>query len=104
MSEANLPQLPGTLREVLAQTAFVRYLLARFVTSLAVQIQTVAVGLQVYELSHRPLDLGLIGLSQFLPFLVFVLPAGQAADRWNRRTIRSAASCLSCCAQRRWSD
>ncbi|MCX7058361.1 MAG: MFS transporter [Proteobacteria bacterium] len=87
MSEANLPQLPGTLREVLAQTAFVRYLLARFVTSLAVQIQTVAVGLQVYELSHRPLDLGLIGLSQFLPFLVFVLPAGQAADRWNRRTI-----------------
>ena len=78
---------PGTLRELLAEQPFVRYLVARTAASLAAQIQTVAVGLQVYNLTHRPLDLGLIGLSQFLPFLLCVLPAGHAADRWNRKTI-----------------
>jgi MFS family permease len=72
---------------VLAQRAFVRYLVARFASSLAVQMQTVAVGAQVYELTRDPMDLGLIGLSQFLPFVVLVLFAGQAADRWSRKHI-----------------
>lgn len=75
------------VRALLQERAFGWYLIAKLAGSLAAQIQTVAVGLQVYELSHRPLDLGLIGLSQFLPFLLFVLPAGQAADRWNRKHI-----------------
>src|SRR5437879_10109337 len=48
---------------------------------------TVAVGYQVYQLTHNPFDLGLIGLSQFLPFVVLILPAGQAADRLDRRRI-----------------
>ncbi len=87
MSDTSGPVQSGSLREVLAETPFVRYLLARTAASLAAQIQTVAVGLQVYELTHRPLDLGLIGLSQFLPFLLFVLPAGHAADRWSRKAI-----------------
>jgi MFS family permease len=75
------------LRAVLAQRSFVRYLVARFASSFAVQMQTVAVGAQVYELTRDPLDLGLIGLSQFVPFVLLVLFAGQAADRWNRRSI-----------------
>jgi MFS family permease len=78
---------PGGLRAVLAQRAFTRYLVARFASSFAVQMQTVAVGAQVYELTRDPLDLGLIGLSQFVPFVVLVLLAGQAADRWSRKWI-----------------
>ena len=81
------PPGPSPLRAVLSHGSFTRFLIARFATSFAVQIQTVAVGVQVYELTHRPLDLGLIGLSQFVPFLLLVLFAGQAADRWNRKWI-----------------
>lgn len=81
------PTGQSPLRAVLSHGSFTRFLIARFAASFAVQIQTVAVGVQVYELTHRPLDLGLIGLSQFLPFLLVVLFAGQAADRWNRKWI-----------------
>jgi MFS family permease len=77
----------GALRAVLSHGSFTRFLGARFAASFAVQMQTVAVGAQIYQLTHDPLDLGLIGLSQFLPFLVFVMLAGQAADRWNRKYI-----------------
>jgi MFS family permease len=64
-----------------------RYLAARLLVSVAVQMQTVAVGWQVYDTTRNPLDLGLIGLSQFLPFVVLVLPAGQVADRYDRRRV-----------------
>jgi MFS family permease len=50
-------------------------------------MQTVAVGWQVYALRHDPLDLGLVGLSQFAPFIPLALVAGHAADRFNRRRI-----------------
>jgi len=66
---------------------FTCFLLARFLASLAVQMQTVAVGWQVYAVTHDPLDLGLIGLSQFLPFVLLILPAGQLADSRDRRRI-----------------
>jgi MFS family permease len=56
------------------------------------QIQTVAIGIQVYSISHSALDLGLIGLSQFLPFIVCVLIAGHVADRFDRKSI--VLSCL----------
>ena len=67
--------------------AFIRYLLARCFGTLAVQMQTVAVGWQVYAATANPLDLGLIGLSQFLPFILLILPAGHAADHYDRRKI-----------------
>ncbi len=63
------------------------FLLARFLAVFVVQMQGVAVGWQVYAITKDPLDLGLIGLAQFLPFVVLVLPAGQVADRMNRRLI-----------------
>jgi len=71
----------------LAHRSFTFYLGARFLSALAVQMQSVAVGWQVYALTNDPLDLGLIGLAQFLPFVVLVLPAGQIADRYDRRWI-----------------
>lgn len=72
---------------LLAHTGFVRFLSARLLASIAVQMQTVAVGWQVYAITGDPLDLGLIGLSQFLPFVLLVLPAGHVADRRNRALI-----------------
>jgi MFS family permease len=75
-----------------------RYLAARFLVSVAVQMQTVAVGWQVYQTTRNPLDLGLIGLSQFLPFIVLVLPAGHVADRYDRRRVMLATYLLAALA------
>jgi MFS family permease len=72
---------------VLRQRDFIRFLAARLLATLAAQMQTVAVGWQVYAITRDPLDLGLIGLSQFLPFVLLVLPAGQVADHYDRRRI-----------------
>lgn len=60
---------------------------------LAVQVTTVAVGWQVYDLTRDPFDLGLVGLSQFAPALCLVLVTGTVADRFPRRTILLA--CLA---------
>jgi hypothetical protein len=88
MAQAEAPSLP--LGRLLAHGDFTRYLAARIAVSIAVQMQTVAVGWQIYSITRDPLDLGLIGLSQFLPFVLLVLPAGQVADRRNRARILSA--------------
>jgi MFS family permease len=74
----------------LRHPGFAEFLAARFLATFAVQMQTVAVGWQVYAIRHDPLDLGLVGLSQFLPFIPLVLIAGHAADRFNRRKILAA--------------
>ncbi len=77
----------ATLGRLLQYPAFTRFLSARLLASVAVQMQTVAVGWQVYAITGDPLDLGLVGLSQFLPFVLLVLPAGHIADRHNRALI-----------------
>jgi MFS family permease len=61
------------------------YLGVRFGTTLGTQIQSVAVGWQVYDLTRDPVALGYVGLSIFLPMLLLVLPAGDLADRIDRR-------------------
>ena len=62
----------------------------RLPAALAVQIQSVAVGWQVYDISHDPLSLGLVGLAQFLPVFGFAIVAGHVADHYNRRRILTA--------------
>jgi MFS family permease len=73
--------------------SFVHFQLARFFIVLAGEMQSVAVGWQVYEITKRPLDLGLVGLAQFLPGILLFLVAGHAADRYDRR--RLIVSCYS---------
>ena len=51
------------------------------------QMQAVAVGWLIYDITRNPLDLGLVGLVQFIPAVLFVLFAGHAADRYDRRVI-----------------
>jgi MFS family permease len=53
----------------------------------ALQMSFVAIGWQVYSVRENPLDLGLVGLAEFLPLLLLALPAGQLADRVPRRTL-----------------
>jgi MFS family permease len=66
---------------------FTAFSIARFCIVAALEMQSVAVGWQVYEITKRPLDLGLIGLAQFLPGIAFFLPAGHVVDRLNRRRL-----------------
>ena len=56
-------------------------------TGVAMSMAQVAILWQVYEVRGSALDLGLIGLSEFLPLLLFALPAGHVADRFPRRTV-----------------
>jgi MFS family permease len=66
---------------------FRHYMAARFLTTISSEMQSVAVGWQIYGLTHRPLDLGLVGLAQFLPGICLFLAAGHAADRIARQRI-----------------
>ncbi len=66
------------------------FMAMRLPAALAVQIQSVAVGWQVYDISHDPLSLGLVGLAQFLPVFGFAIVAGHVADHYNRRRILTA--------------
>jgi len=76
---------------VLRHRNFAFYLSARTLGTLAVQMQNVAIGWQVYAMTHDLFDLGLIGLAQFAPFLLLILLAGHAADRYNRRNLVALA-------------
>src|ERR1700683_5256389 len=66
---------------------FLRYQLARVVVIIGAEAQALAVAWQVYQITHRAIDLGYTGLILFLPGLVFILPAGHVADRFDRRHV-----------------
>lgn len=66
---------------------FTLFWAALVMTGLAMSMAQVAVGWQVYSVRENPLDLGLIGLAEFLPLLLFALPAGHVADRFPRRRV-----------------
>jgi MFS family permease len=70
--------------EAFASRDFRRYQLARAAVILGAEAQSVAVAWQVYSITHRALDLGYTGLALFLPGLLFMLPAGHVADRFDR--------------------
>src|ERR1700739_2691092 len=68
-------------------SGFRLFQIARFCIVFCTEMQSVAVGWQVYEITRRPLDLGLTGLVQFLPGVFLFLLAGHAADRFDRRKL-----------------
>jgi MFS family permease len=63
---------------------------ARFLATASSEMQAVAVAWQIFGITHRPLDLGLVGLAQFLPGVLLFLIAGHAADRIPRQRILQA--------------
>jgi MFS family permease len=82
--------LMSHLRELFAQTQFVRFWVSRLAGIMANQMLMVAVGWHMYDLTASAWDLGMVGLFQFVPALVMTLPAGQVADRFNRARIFAA--------------
>jgi MFS family permease len=75
------------------------FFLGRVISVLGAQMVDVAVGWQLYERTHSPLSLGLVGLSQVIPVVLLALPAGAAADRFDRRRMGMIAQGgLSLCA------
>lgn len=82
------PRLAG--RVAFTYPDFTVFQTARFCIVMSLEMQSVAVGWQVYDITKRPLDLGLIGLAQFFPGLLFFLVAGHLVDRLDRRRLLMA--------------
>jgi len=79
--------LPSSIAQAFHSRDFRRYQLARFVVIIGAEAQTVAVAWLIYQLTHSAAMLGFTGLALFIPGLIFVLPAGHAADRYDRRLL-----------------
>jgi len=77
-------------RAAFTHPGFILFQIARFLIVSAVEMQAVAVGWQVYEITKRPLDLGYVGLAQFLPSILLFPISGHASDRFERRHVLSA--------------
>ena len=79
---------------LLRHPSYVRFLYARIAASIALQMNAVAVGWEMYSLTGSAFELGLVGLVQFVPIIALALVTGHAADRYDRRTITwMAQSC-----------
>ena len=78
---------PGPHPALLEHRSFVAYWCARTATNGAYQMQAVAVGWQIYELTGSAFDLGLVGLVQFFPVVVLSVVIGHFADRYDRRIV-----------------
>jgi MFS family permease len=92
-SEIPVDQVPSA-RALLKQRDYVFFWCTRWTGSFAAQIQSVAMGWQMYALARRTMGVeqsalmvGMIGLAAFLPVLLLTLPAGEAADRYDRRKV-----------------
>lgn len=106
MSEPASPETPASVpdtstRALLRERDFLLFWVARFVSTLGVQIQSVALGWQVYAIARLTKSVGesafmvsMIGLAQFLPLFLLTLVAGETADRRTRKLIVAATLAL----------
>lgn len=70
-----------------AQPGFLSFILARLLAVFAMQIQAVVVAWQVYDMTREPMALAYVGLAQFVPMLLLLMPAGDLIDRYDRKLI-----------------
>jgi MFS family permease len=87
MSSPETPPSEAARPSLLKYPSFVRLWFARTATTAAFQMQGVAVGWQLYEMTGNPIDLGIVGFLQFVPLVVLNLVVGQVTDRYDRRAI-----------------
>ena len=73
--------------EVLRITEYRHFILARFFYIMALRMVTTIVGWRIYEITHNPLAIGLIGLSEFIPAFCLALPAGHVIDKSDKRSL-----------------
>lgn len=84
---------------VLRNPDFLLYVIARFIGSFGQQMLTVAVGWEIFERTGSYIALGLVGLVQMVPMVLFTFPAGHVADNYNRKHIiiwTQAALAVAC--------
>lgn len=79
---------------LLDNKSFVIYLVVRFLVTVTLQMVAVAIGWQIYSITHSVFMLGMVGLVQFIPMLLFTLVVGIVADRFNRKVIISISQGL----------
>jgi len=94
MPDADTPpegRTAGGVREVLGNRSAVALLVAMTCATMASTAQFTALGKFVFDSTRRPLDLGLIGLAEFLPAAVLVVVSGAVADRFDRRRVAATA-------------
>ena len=79
--------VPLPLGALARHDAFANFWCARVATTMAYQMQAVAIGWQIYDITNSALDLGLVGLVQFMPTIAFSVFVGQAVDHFDRKRI-----------------
>lgn len=89
---------PVLSSRLLDQRQFVRFWFARLTSTLGYHMMAVAIGWKIYATTGDAFDLGLVGLIQFIPAVVFTLLIGDLADRYDRRTIVRGAQVVFGCA------
>ncbi|MFZ3337123.1 MAG: MFS transporter [Xanthobacteraceae bacterium] len=89
---------PSPATSLLHHRAFMRFVYVRIAGSVAWQMQAVAIGWQMYELTGSSFELGLIGLVQFIPAVGLFVPTGHAADRYDRRWVSATSQSLEAIA------
>ncbi|HEY4141313.1 MAG TPA: MFS transporter [Pseudolabrys sp.] len=95
MSETAVrPIIEPTTGNLLKQRSFVFFWLARLSATIGYHMLAITIGWQVYALTNSALDLGYIGLIQFIPSVLFTLVIGHAADHYNRRAIVMGAQSI----------
>ncbi|MBE7928045.1 MFS transporter [Pseudomonas saudiphocaensis] len=101
MSTSNTSAVPAS---VYRQPGFVPFLVSRVLAMFAVQILAVVVAWQVYDMTRDPLSLAYVGLAQFIPMLLLLMPAGDLIDRYDRKRILSLSWALeaACAAALLW--
>lgn len=86
-----MPSIHPLRNAALRQPGFVSFLSARMLGVFAQQMQAVIVAWQVYDITRDPLSLAYVGLAQFLPMLLLLIPAGDLADRISRKRLLGAS-------------
>jgi MFS family permease len=104
MHETETPDQPGPAPAIKIPEAhpyaifrnadFTRYVVARFIAALGMQMLVTALDWEIYKRAHSGLALGFVGLSLMVPMILCTLPAGQLADRQNRKSIILGATLL----------
>jgi MFS family permease len=84
--------------EALKIPEYRRFILARFFYIMALRMVTTIIGWRIYEITHNPLAIGLIGLSEFLPAFCLALYAGHVIDKSDKRSLLLiTTSCYLAC-------
>src|ERR1700742_1456029 len=94
MAETSTPLPPPSARALLKERDYIAFWISRWTGSFAAQIQSVAMGWQMYAIARATRSVeesaflvGMIGLAAFLPVFLLTLPAGETADRYDRKKV-----------------